>query len=300
MFSESTLRLIHTVSELGSFTAAANQLNKVPSAISYSIKQAEDELGIKIFSRHHRSVTLTPAGSHFVQETRNLLLQLEKIKTNTQRIANNWRPSISITFDNVLRADKISALISDFYKAFEDVELTVKLGVFNGVWESLVSGQSDIAVGATTAIPNGGNYKYRDMGEIKWVFCVGLKHSLVNAKTPLSADDIQPYPAICVEDTSTDSKKRELWRLPNQRRVVVPDWIRAINCVATGLGVGYFPAHLVDMFIKSGRLVKRDIENPLKPESCCIAWHNNNKSEALSWLVDYFGDTENLRKQWLS
>ncbi|WP_133406802.1 DNA-binding transcriptional activator PunR [Parashewanella tropica] len=300
MLSESVLRLIHTVTDLGSFTAAANQLNKVPSAISYSIKQAEDELGIKIFERHHRSVSLTPAGSHFVQETRNLLLQLENIKLSTQRIANNWQPSISITFDNVLRADKISALISDFYKAFDDVELTVKLGVFNGVWESLVSGQSDIAVGATTAIPNGGNYKYRDMGNIDWVFCVGSKHALANVDLPLTEEQLLNFPVVCVEDTARDSQKRELWRLPNQRRIVVPDWIRAINCVATGLAVGYFPSHLVDIFIKSGRLVEKSIENPLNKESCCIAWHSDNHSDALNWLVEYFGDTENLRKQWLS
>ncbi len=300
MLSESTLGLIDLVAKLGSFTAAANHLNKVPSAISYSIKQAEDDLGTKLFIRHHRSVSLTPAGEHFITQARDLLQQIEAVKASTQRVANNWQPSLSITFDTLIRADKISALISDFYKEFDDVELAVRMGVFNGVWESLTSGQSDLAIGSTVTIPNGGHYKFRDMGKVEWIFCVSAKHPLASIETPLSNDDLAQYPVVCVEDTAYNTPKRELWRLPNQRRIIVPDWIRAINCVGTGLGIGFFPSHLVDMFIQAGRLVEKQLENPLQAEPCCIAWRNDKPSHALKWLLDYLGETEKLHKQWLS
>ena len=300
MLSESTLSLIDLVAKLGSFTAAANQLNKVPSAVSYSIKQAEDDLGTKLFIRHHRSVTLTPAGEHFILHARELLKQIQDIKSSTQRVANNWQPTLSITFDTLIRADKISALIADFYKAFDDVELAVRMGVFNGVWESLTSGESDLAIGSTVAIPNGGYYKFRDMGEVKWSFCVSPKHPLAAIETPLTNDDLEKFPVVCVEDTAKDTPKRELWRLPNQRRIIVPDWIRAINCVGTGLGIGFFPSHLVDMFVQAGRLVEKELQTPLLSEPCCIAWRNDKPSEALQWLLDYLGETEQLHKQWLS
>lgn len=287
MLSESTLSLIDLVAKLGSFTAAANQLNKVPSAVSYSIKQAEDDLGTKLFVRHYRSVTLTPAGEHFINQARVLIKQIQAIKASTQRVANNWQPAISITLDTLIRADKISSLISNFYKAFDDVELTVRMGVFNGVWESLTSGESDLAVGSTVTIPNGGRYKFRDMGQVNWSFCVSPKHHLAAIETSLSNDELVKYPVVCVEDTARNTPKRELWRLQNQRKIIVPDWIRAINCVGTGLGVGFFPSHLVDMFVQAGRLVEKQLQIPLPAEPCCIAWRNDKSSNALQWLINY-------------
>ncbi|MCL1076862.1 LysR family transcriptional regulator [Parashewanella spongiae] len=300
MLSESLLNIIDTVSRLGSFTAAANYLNKVPSAISYSIKQVEDELGTPLFVRHHRSVTLTPAGEHFLKVSRDLLKQLQDVKHSTQRVANNWQPTICITFDSLVRADKISALIAHFYKKFDDVELIVRLGVFNGVLESLVTGQSDLAIGATAAIPNGGYFKYINMGKVDWIFCVNSKHPLSTSDIPLTDESLRQYPVVCIEDTAKETPKRELWRLANQRRIVVPDWIRAINCVSSGLGVGFFPRHLVDIFISSGRLVEMKLESPILSEPCCIAWNDNKRSTELEWLLDYVGSTENMHKEWLS
>lgn len=135
MLSEQSLQLIDIVSHLGSFTAAANKLHKVPSAVSYAIKQIEEELGVVLFERHHRSVSLTPAGAHFVKEARIMLKQLDDLKRETQRVANGWQPTLSIALDNIVRADRISVLIADFYRHFTDVELIIRIEVFNGVWE---------------------------------------------------------------------------------------------------------------------------------------------------------------------
>ena len=49
--SDETLRVIHLVARHQSITTAAEQLNKVPSAISYTIKKAEESLGVELFVR---------------------------------------------------------------------------------------------------------------------------------------------------------------------------------------------------------------------------------------------------------
>ncbi len=60
MFSKSSLEMLDAVARLGSFTAAAEVLHKVPSAISYSVRQIESELGVVLFRRLPRKVELTP------------------------------------------------------------------------------------------------------------------------------------------------------------------------------------------------------------------------------------------------
>ncbi|MBO0246815.1 LysR family transcriptional regulator, partial [Vibrio sp. Vb0592] len=59
MFSKSSLEMLDAVARLGSFTAAAEVLHKVPSAISYSVRQIESELGVVLFRRLPRKVELT-------------------------------------------------------------------------------------------------------------------------------------------------------------------------------------------------------------------------------------------------
>ncbi|QFU22769.1 LysR family transcriptional regulator [Shewanella eurypsychrophilus] len=298
MLSEQSMQLIDMVARVGSFTAAANKLHKVPSAVSYAVKQVESDLGVSLFERHHRSVSLTPAGEHFVKQIRKVLTNMAAIKDDTKRIANGWQPTLSIAFDNIVRADKISVLIADFYRNFTNIELIIRIEVFNGVWESIASGRSDIAIGATTAIPVGGDYHFRDMGEIEWAFIVSKKHPLAQIDRPLMDDELREYPTICLEDTSREIPKRMTWLLENQRRLVVPDWIRAINCFREGLGIGYIPLHFAEPFIKTGALIQKEIERPKAPSPCCMAWNGANKSPAMSWVLDYLGDSKKLHHDW--
>lgn len=86
MFSKSSLEMLDAVARLGSFTAAAEVLHKVPSAISYSVRQIESELGVVLFRRLPRKVELTPAGELFMLEARQLLRQMEEIRAQTNAL----------------------------------------------------------------------------------------------------------------------------------------------------------------------------------------------------------------------
>ncbi|MBV7315678.1 DNA-binding transcriptional activator PunR [Shewanella sp. NIFS-20-20] len=300
MLSEQAFELIDIVAQHGSFTAAAYRLHKVPSAVSYAVKQIEDELGVSLFVRHHRSVSLTPAGEHFVKQARRMLNDINQLKRETQSVANGWQPTLAIALDNIVRADRISVLIADFYREFTNVELIIRIEVFNGVWEALATGRADIAIGATTAIPVGGTFKYKDMGEIDWAFLVGKQHPLAAIDRPLEDDELRPYPSVCLEDTSREIPKRDTWLLNNQRRLVVPDWIRALNCFSGGLGIGYMPRHLASIFIEKGMVLEKQLVHPRGISQCCLAWNASAISPAKEWVLNYLGDGEKLHKEWLT
>lgn len=300
MLSKESLLLVDAVARSGSFSAAAKILHKVPSAISYAIKQLEQQLGAELFVRQHRCVTLTEAGCHFVAEARDLLSRMEQLGRETRRVANGWQPSLSIALDNIVCADRISVLMADFYRHFNDVELIVRIEVFNGVWEALATGRSDIAIGATTAVPVGGEFQFKEMGSIEWAFLVSKDHALAAVPTPLHNDALACFPSICLEDTAREIPKRTTWLLPHQRRLVVPDWQRAIGCFTEGLGIGYLPRHLAQPLIQSGVLIEKTVANPKAPSPCCVAWHASKRSPVLAWVLDYLGERDKLQSEWLS
>lgn len=73
MWSEYALEVVDAVARGGSFSAAAQELHRVPSAISYTVRQLETWLAVPLFERQHREVVLTPAGEHFVREGRSVI-----------------------------------------------------------------------------------------------------------------------------------------------------------------------------------------------------------------------------------
>lgn len=68
------------VASLGSYTAASRVLSISPSAVSKSIFRLEERLGVKLFNRSTRSITLTPEGADLYQRALRLLREAEEIE----------------------------------------------------------------------------------------------------------------------------------------------------------------------------------------------------------------------------
>jgi len=75
--STKTLRAFQLAARCGSFKAAASQLFLTPSAVSHQIRTLEDELGVPLFHRGARTLTLTDAGSSYLEEIEYLFERLD-------------------------------------------------------------------------------------------------------------------------------------------------------------------------------------------------------------------------------
>ncbi len=123
MWSEYSLEVVDAVARNGSFSAAAQELHRVPSAISYTVRQLEEWLAVPLFERRHRDVELTPAGG-LVLTGRALCYQKMQItRQQCQQIANGWRGQLSIAVDDIVKPARMRQMIVDFYRHFPDVEL---------------------------------------------------------------------------------------------------------------------------------------------------------------------------------
>ncbi|AHB70616.1 DNA-binding transcriptional activator PunR [Cronobacter malonaticus] len=299
MWSEYSLEVVDAVARTGSFTAAAAELHRVPSAVSYTVRQLEEWLAVSLFERRHRDVVLTPAGAWFLREGRSVIKKMMITRQQCQQIANGWRGQLSIAVDNIVRPERVRRLVLDFYRHFSDVELQVSQEVFNGVWDALADGRVELAIGATQAIPVGGRFAFRDMGMLSWRCVVAHHHPLAQHAGALSDDRLRDYPSLVLEDTSRSLPKRITWLLDNQRRVVVPDWYCAADALSEGLCIGMVPTHFAKPWLDSGEWRALTLENPFPDAACCLTWRQSDASPALRWLLDYLGDSETLNKEWL-
>ena len=71
------LTMMDVIARTGSFAAAARELGKVPSSLTYSVRQLEDALDVLLFDRRSRQATLTAAGQELLDEGRRLLEEID-------------------------------------------------------------------------------------------------------------------------------------------------------------------------------------------------------------------------------
>ncbi len=300
MWSEYSLEVIEAVARTGSFTAAAAELHRVPSAIGYTVRQLEEWLAVTLFERRHRDVVLTEAGRVFNEEGRSVIKKMLATRHRCQQVANGWRGQLNIAVDRIVRPERTRQLVTDFYRHFPDMELHISPEVFNGVWDALAGNRVDVAIGATQAVPVGGRFPFRDMGNLNWRCVVGKQHPLASKAYPLEDESIREWPSLVLEDTSRALPKRMTWTLDNQRRLVVPDWDSAIDCLRAGLCVGMVPGHFARPWLELGELVELELFTTFPASPCCLSWSEESASPALSWVLDYLGDTMTLNAEWLS
>lgn len=78
------LRYLVGISEVGSFLGASKVLHVAQPALSQHVASLERELGVMLFTRTHRGVTLTEAGRHVVEHARVVLQDVERVKMSAR------------------------------------------------------------------------------------------------------------------------------------------------------------------------------------------------------------------------
>ena len=80
--------------EFGSFAAAADQLLKSQSTVSYAMTRMQEQLGIPVFRQQGRKAVLTDAGELVVRRARSLVSEAQALEQAAQDLAAGWEPEI--------------------------------------------------------------------------------------------------------------------------------------------------------------------------------------------------------------
>ena len=92
LISLEALEVIDAIARKGSFAAAANELYKVPSAISYSVQKLEQDLDIVLFKKVGRKAVLTDAGKVLLEQGREILAATERLAITAKKTHKGYEP----------------------------------------------------------------------------------------------------------------------------------------------------------------------------------------------------------------
>ncbi len=81
------LALIKAIAETGSVTKAAGDLHLTQSALSHQLRTLEERLGLQLFLRLGKRMTITPAGERIVASSQRILEELERAEDDLRVMA---------------------------------------------------------------------------------------------------------------------------------------------------------------------------------------------------------------------
>lgn len=90
------LKTFLAVADARSFLKAADSLYVTRQAISKTIDQLEDELGIELFFRNQKGAMMTPAGIYFYPRAASVVAEFDKLKSETMEMKHSYRPKINV------------------------------------------------------------------------------------------------------------------------------------------------------------------------------------------------------------
>ena len=284
------LETLDTIARKGSFAAAAAELGKVPSALTYTVRRLEEDLDVLLFDRRGARAELTAAGKVLLEDGRRLLHSADALTRRVRRVASGWETELRIAVDALIDFGLLRPLIVDFYRLAAPTRLRFSHEVLDGAWESLLQGRADLVIGASHEAPSPAiataRFSMRPMGRVNWVFCVAPHHPLAEAAEPLSDEVLREHRAVALADTARLQATRSSGLLFGQETLTVATLDQKVALQIAGVGVGWLPEPFARTPLACGRLVVRRTAEPRPPVMLHYAWQRSDPGQALRWWLE--------------
>jgi DNA-binding transcriptional LysR family regulator len=288
------LYVLDAIDRRGSFAAAAEELHRVPSAVSYTIQKLEQDLDALIFDRKGHRATLTPAGRALLEEGRHLLHAAKHLENHIKRVATGWESELRIAVEAIIPMQNILPLLDEFYADNGGTRLRLQREVLGGTWDALTSDRADLVIGASGEGSPGGGYASLPLGDVSMVFAIAPHHPLAPLPEPLTSNQVQQHRAVAIADTSRNLPPRSSGLLSGQDVLTVADMHDKVRAQCQGLGVGYLPSNWIRRELAQGRLITKAVEGTVNIANLHIVWRSGHQGKALAWFLEKLKDPATL------
>jgi DNA-binding transcriptional LysR family regulator len=306
------LTMMDTIARAGSFAAAARELGKVPSALTYSVRQLEDALDVLLFDRRSGQAVLTAAGEELLREGRRLLAEMDAVANRVRRVSCGWETQLTVAVDGVISRITVFELCEAFFAlrptegsdAGTGTRLRLRTEVLAGTWEALLAGEADLAIGVGSAsgTPPAG-IEIQPLGEIEFVFAVAPHHALAAHEGPIGDAELLRHRAVAVADSARRHEPLSRHLLPGQEVFTVASVQAKLEAQLRCLGCGFLAEPVAREHIRAGRLVVKPTQRGAPSARLGYAWRSAAAPDprkppqglALGWWLQQLGSETTRR-----
>ncbi|MGH8493632.1 MAG: HTH-type transcriptional activator IlvY [Moraxellaceae bacterium] len=264
-----SLKLFLALAENLHFGKTSREHHVSPSALSRNIKQLEDELGVALFLRDNRSVTLTREGTRFRSYAQEVLSGWQDLRHSFQLEQETLQGELSLYCSVTASYSFLYDTLNRFRQDYPRIEIKLHTGDAAKAVERVQEGEEDIAIGARPeALPAG--IAFQPITHSALCFIGPLSPQLLSEEQIRQPDtnNWRDVPMILSEEgLARDRTDRWLRQHSIKPRIYaqVSGNEAIVSMVSLGFGVGIVPQIVLDNSPLTNRIRIYDIQPPLTP-----------------------------------
>ena len=261
------LQVFQTVARLLSFTKAAEELHMTQPAVTFQVRQLEEQFNTRLFDRTHNRISLTDAGKR-VHECADRIFELYAEMDNAVRELTGDISGVLILGASTTIAEyMLPILLGDFKAKYPDITIRLKVANTDGIVSQVENNTIDL--GVVEASVNNKNLVVEKCRTDHLVLIVPPGHELATEEV-VPIQRVADYPFICREEGS--GTREVMIESMHDAGVKTTDLniamelgsLEAIKgAVESGMGVSILSNATIQKELKLGTLVAVQIEPPI-------------------------------------
>jgi len=245
------IECFRAVRELGSFQKASEKLNKAKSAVIYSVKNLENQLGFLLLDRSSYRSKITPQGEAFYFRSKKIIENMSELHDYCRQIAAEVEMKISISVSGIFDINLLYPIIKSAMEDFSSTEIILEKEILSG--EKMLQREIvDLAIFEN--IHNKRELDFKSIGKVKLVLVISSNHPFMELSPKKQVKEtLFKYPQIVQRSTIQDDDHK-IGVHTKALKWKVTDTPSKKDIIINGLGWGRLPLHTVEEEIKNGTL----------------------------------------------
>ncbi len=291
-------RVFYTVAKCGSLTRAAEELYISQPAVSQSIKQLENQLGVILFNRTHRGMELSEQGGKVIfAEVESALGLLCGAEARLAQMKTSATGTIRIGASDTIFEYFLSDKIVDFHERFPAVKIELMADFTPDTIEKLKANRCDVAFVNLPISVDSEELELRgNCMRLNDIFIAGEKFKEL-AEGTVSISQLEKYPLILMDKNTVSRRSLDNFfaslGVNLQPSIEVGSWDLMKRLVVSGMGIGIIPKQYAKRRLSNGELfeIKTDPTLPVRSVGMLLPKHKP-ASFALHSFIEYFNENQ--------
>ncbi|MFN7012384.1 LysR family transcriptional regulator [Rhizobium arsenicireducens] len=295
-FTLRQLQYFIAVAEQGSVTRAAQNLSISQSSVTEAIKELEGDLGVELFERHPRGLSITHNGHQFLRHATKILSSVSDARNAFSDTQENTGGTLNIGVTSLVAGYVLSDLLARYRRACPGVEVSAIEDNGSYLEHLLIGGELDVAVMVISNLRDRMALQAEILETSPYRLWLPMGHPLVSADI-ISIADIAREPLIMLTVDEIEENTGKLLSALGARphvafRTRSVEAVRSL--VATGAGVALLPDLVYRPWSLEGdRIESRDVSGALPVVQVGMVWRKG--SSLPQSARDFVGIAEALR-----
>ena len=281
-----TLRQVQyfvAVAEHGSISHAAQALSISQSSVTEAVRFLEDDLGVKLFDRHPRGLSITHKGHQFLRHATSILAEVSGARRALEQEGEDITGTLHLGVTSLMAGYVMSDLLARYRRANPLVEVSAIEDSGEYLEHLLIGGELDVAVMVTSNLNDRMALQVEILEVSPYRLWLPIGHRLV-AQDSITLDDLNGEQLIMLDiDEMGEAAVKLLSALGTRPRIGFrTKSVEAVRSLAaTGAGIALLPDLVYRPWSLEGdRIVSRDVSGSLPVVQVGMAWRKGSPLSA--------------------